>query len=58
VDYPRRLLALASATKNGEEGYVVLDGPRSKWYPKKDLVPETPEEAVLMIHLGRQLLGL
>jgi hypothetical protein len=51
-------LALASATKNGEEGYVVLDGPRSKWYPKKDLVPETPEEAVLMIHLGRQLLGL
>jgi hypothetical protein len=58
VDYPRRLLALASATKNGEEGYVVLDGPRSKWYPKKDLVPETPVEAVLMIHLGRQLLGL
>ena len=57
VDYPRRLLAVASATQNGTEGYAVLDGPRSKWYPKKEQPAEAPVEAVLMIHLGRQLLG-
>lgn len=57
VGYPRRLLALASATLNGEEGYVILDGPRSKWCPKKDQVADTPDSAFLMIHLGRQLLN-
>lgn len=57
VEYPRRLLALATASKNGEAGYVVLDGPRSKWFSKKDRIADTPEESVLMIHLGRQLLG-
>lgn len=58
VEYPRRLLALATATRNGEEGLVVLDGPRSKWFPKKEQISDTPESAFLMIHLGRQLLGL
>lgn len=58
VEYPRRLVALATATKNGEEGFVVLDGPRSKWFPKKDQIPDTPEAAFLMIHLGRQINGL
>jgi len=57
VEYPRRLLALATASRNGEAGYVVLDGPRSKWFSMKARVADTPEESVLMIHLGRQLLG-
>jgi hypothetical protein len=57
VGYPRRLLALASATLNGEEGFVVLDGPRSKWYAKKSQVADTPESAFLMIHLGKELLN-
>lgn len=57
VEYPRRLIALAKAKLAGEEGYVVLDGPRSKWCPKKDRLADTPETTLLMIHLGRQLLG-
>ena len=31
-----RLVALASAKLHGEEGWVVLDGARSKWYPKDE----------------------
>lgn len=58
VEYPRRLLGLARAKKGNTEGYVVLDGPRSKWYPRKTVIADTPENALLMIHLGRQLLGL
>jgi len=57
VEYPRRLIALAKAKIAGEEGYAVLDGPRSQWYPKKARVADTPETTLLMIHLGRQLLG-
>jgi hypothetical protein len=58
VDYPRRLIALASAVKNGEEGYLVLDGPRSAWYSKAKQPEDSPSKAVLMLHVGRQILGL
>ncbi len=58
VDYPRRLIAMASAVKNGEEGYVVLDGPRSAWYSKAQQPEDSPSKAVLMLHVGRQILGL
>lgn len=54
---PGRLVALASAKLDGEEGWVVLHGPRSTWYPKAEQPEETYESVVLMIHVGRQLLG-
>lgn len=54
---PSRFVALASAKRDGEEGWVVLDGPRSTWYPKAEQPEDTHESAVLMIHVGRQLLG-
>jgi len=58
IEYPRKLIAFASAKKMGEEGWVVLDGPRSVWYPKAKQPTEVAEKAVLMLHVGRQILGL
>lgn len=55
-------LALASAKLNGEEGWVVFDGPRTRWYPKSeqpaDEVGDYNDSVILEIHLGRQLLQL
>lgn len=55
LNTPARFVGLATARLNGEEGWVVLDGPRSAWYPKA----EQPNQfcVILMIHIGRQLLG-
>lgn len=52
---PGRFVALATARLDGEEGWVVLDGPRSAWYPKS----EQPNNfnPILNLHIGRQLLG-
>jgi hypothetical protein len=57
LKYPSRLVALASATLAGAEGWVVFDGPRSTWYPKSDMPQEVSEGVVLNVHVGRQLLG-
>ena len=32
LKYPQRLVALATSVRNGEAGWVVVDGPRSRWY--------------------------
>ncbi|MCY3623708.1 MAG: HEAT repeat domain-containing protein [Gammaproteobacteria bacterium] len=57
VKYPRRVVALASASKEGESGYAVLDGPDSRWYSKADLPDGSyEEETLVMIHVGRKLL--
>lgn len=58
LKYPNGLVAAATATRKGEEGWVVLDGPRSRWYPAADFPEErTMQSMVLMVHVGRQLLG-
>lgn len=58
VEYPRRAVVLASATMEGESGWAVLDGPRSCWHRKADLPDGSYEEKMLlMIHVGRKLLG-
>lgn len=55
-------LALASAKLNGEEGWVVFDGPRTRWYPKSEQPADEDgdyiDSVILEIHLGRQLLQL
>ncbi|MDP6633420.1 MAG: hypothetical protein QGG42_00805 [Phycisphaerae bacterium] len=56
LNYPQGLVAVASAVRNGEKGWVVLDGPRSAWYPESDM-PDTTHSTILNIHVGRQLLG-
>jgi hypothetical protein len=60
LKYPRRLIALAYLDRDGEAGWVVLDGPRSQWYSRSELCGEGESEecGVLHIHVGRHLLGL
>ncbi|SPE60168.1 hypothetical protein SBV1_390004 [Verrucomicrobia bacterium] len=57
LQYPQRLVGLASARLKGGQGWVVLDGPRSEWYPCADQPTDTLESLVLKIHVGRHLLG-
>jgi hypothetical protein len=59
LKYPERLVGLATALrKHGEAGWFVLDGPRTRWYSAADMPGEGLDKAVLMIHVGRVLLGL
>jgi hypothetical protein len=57
VNYPRRLVGLASANLNGQSGWTVLDGAESRWYQKDEMPEESYPKTILMIHIGRQLLG-
>ncbi len=54
--YPARRVALARAVLDGAEGWVVLDGPHTRWYSAAEMPPGTGD-TVLKIHVGRQLLG-
>ncbi len=56
LQYPQQLVALASAKQNGRDGWLVLDGPRSTWYPQVDF-PDSAKFTVLKLHVGRHLLG-
>ncbi|MBI2924615.1 MAG: HEAT repeat domain-containing protein [Verrucomicrobia bacterium] len=56
--YPQRLVGLAATRLEDCDGWVVLDGDRSEWYPKPDMPPDAFESVVLKIHVGRHLLGL
>ena len=56
LKYPQKLVALVSTKISDQHGWIVLDGPRSAWYPQADF-PESGEFTVLNIHVGRQLLG-
>jgi hypothetical protein len=58
VKYPQRLIGLARAARNGEEGWVVVDGPRSRWYAASEMPGDVSrEKQVTMVHVGRTLLG-
>ena len=56
LQYPAKLVVLASGKRGGESGWVVLDGPRTRWYPESE-VPVSYEALVMMVHVGRVLLG-
>lgn len=57
LDYPNRLVALTEATRSQKEGWVVLDGSHSAWYPREDFPSDESGDTVLMVHIGRRLLG-
>jgi hypothetical protein len=57
LKYPQRLIALARTMRNGDEGWVVVDGPRSRWYAASDTPGDPCGRLVVMIHVGRVLLG-
>lgn len=56
VKYPQDIVAVATAQQAGEPGWVVFDGPRSRWYPQQQFPDETPARTILRLHVGRQLL--
>jgi len=55
--YPQSTVTLVSATLQGSPGWAVLDGPRSQWYPQSEMPKDVPPRTVLMVHVGRRLLG-
>lgn len=57
LKYPQKIVALAKAKQKDQAGWIVLDGPRSRWYPATDLPADTWDKTVLMVHVGRTLLG-
>jgi hypothetical protein len=57
LGYPQRLVALASVIANDEVGWIVVDGPRSRWYPASEMLGDSCEKQVVMVHVGRVLLG-
>ena len=57
LHYPQRLIALARTTRNGDVGWVVVDGPRSRWYAASETPGDPSGRLVVMIHVGRVLLG-
>jgi hypothetical protein len=57
LKYPQRLVALAEAKRNGEPGWLVLDGSRSRWYGASEMPAGNSGRTVLMLHVGRVLLG-
>lgn len=57
LKYPQNIVALAKATRFGEPGWIVLDGSRSRWYAASEMPAESSDNLVLMVHVGRVLLG-
>ncbi len=53
---PTTVVAVARAVLEGKPGWVVLAGPHSAWYPKEEQ-PDSHDETVLRLHIGRILLG-
>jgi hypothetical protein len=53
-----QFVALAEASRGGQPGWIVLDGPQTRWYPASEQPSDSPEGAALKIHIGRQLLAL
>jgi hypothetical protein len=57
LNYPQRLVAVAKAAVRGEAGWAVLDGARSRWYPASEMPETNSDKPVVMVHVGRELLG-
>ena len=57
LKYPQQLVAVANATRQGESGWIVIDGPRSRWYAASEMPPDDRGKTIAMIHVGRVLLG-
>ena len=56
LGYPQRLIALARTARNRDQGWIVLDGPRSRWYPAAGIPVDSSEKLVVMAHVGRVIL--
>lgn len=56
--YGRAQVALVAGSQNGAEGWGVVDGDDSHWYPASKFPQGFGAGDILMIHVGRRLLGL
>lgn len=54
----QRVVGLASATVEGRDGWLVLDGKDSAFYPKDEMPTDSSDAVPLKIHIGRKLLGM
>lgn len=50
-------VAVVNATIEGAEGWAVIDGVGSQWYPESEQPDGTSKYAIAMLHIGRRLLG-
>ncbi|QDU25147.1 hypothetical protein ETAA8_02090 [Anatilimnocola aggregata] len=57
LNYPQALVGIATAQRAGEPGWVVLDGPRSRFYAAAEMPAGERTGQVLKVHVGRELLG-
>ena len=57
LGYPQAEVTLLEGSLYGQAGWLVLDGPRSRWYPQSDMPPNVASYTVLLLHVGRVLLG-
>jgi hypothetical protein len=60
LNYPQSVVAVAVGQKDGLPGHLVLDGPRTNWYPESEFPAKEdgpPPHLTLKIHVGRHLLG-
>jgi hypothetical protein len=60
LNYTQSVVAVAVGQKDGLPGHLVLDGPRTKWYPESEFPAKEdgpPPHLTLKIHVGRHLLG-
>ncbi len=58
LGYPQRLIALARALRLGKPGWLVVDGPRSRWHTAGHSCDESSGHSLLATHIGRVLLSL
>lgn len=58
LGYPQRLIALAKATRRGVPGFLIADGPRSRWTAVAESPHESSDHSFLVLHIGRVLLNL
>lgn len=50
-------VAVVSAKIEGAEGWAVIDGASSQWYPESEQPDDTSKYSIAMLHVGRRLLG-
>ncbi len=55
--YGQRRVAMGRGKLRGDRGWIVLDGPRSAWYPAAEMPEDQVDDTVLELHIGRRLLG-
>ncbi|WP_372718520.1 HEAT repeat domain-containing protein [Novipirellula sp.] len=57
LQFPHRVIALATANRHGQTGWLAIHGGKSAWYDASEQPEGTSDSLVMKIHVGRRLLG-